>query len=336
MQSYCQSEFPFSRIFISNLSTSLSEVKLFFPSPDTQTILSGEKALCLLSVYFSKINDPFLIFNLNQDKLRKVPTPVLVFQSKSRAPNLSKPFILGQVSKTILIKKHFNRLPFYLIAVFLSTLTLAQLVKLFRDGHISLELFLQFLNKIREKIWQYYYLLKLFLFKLFHKVHGKKIIELLPEKTSIIKDNSSYLIDYVIDVLDGVEVQSLESCRKFIFSMLDYGNLGVLETHKYTYGLKVLRGLRRLFRQYELNPEKAHLLSELEKKISFSENYVKNSGELFRKLAKVFKEKTTVYTKCLHEHSQLEEVDDLVFDKIQELFEKFIEFSLRYKINLDE
>ena len=44
----------------------------------------------------------------------------------------------------------------------------------------------------------------------------------------------------------------------------------------------------------------------------------------------------TVYTKCLHEHSQLEEVDDLVFDKIQELFEKFIEFSLRYKINLDE
>jgi hypothetical protein len=316
-------------------------VKLFSPSPSSKTILSGKKALHLLSVYFGHVTNPYLLFDLNPDKLHKFPNPSLFFQSQSKALDLSKPFILSQVSNTsnnVLIKKNLERFPFYfyLIAGFLSILTVAQLLMLFRDGHISLKLFLQFLNKIREKILQYYYLLKLFLFKLFHKVRGEKIIELLPEKTSIIKDHSSHLIDYVIDVLDGVQVQSLESCRKFIFSMLDYGNLGVLETNKYTYGLKVLRRLRRLFRQYELNPEKAHLLPELEKKISFSENYVKNSGQLFRKYAKVFKEKTIVYTKCLHEHSQLEEVDDLVFDKIQELFEKFIEFSLRYKINLDE
>ena len=198
---------------------------------------------------------------------------------------------------------------------------------------------MQLLNKIREKIWQYYHILKVFLFKLFHKVHLKKIIEVFPEKPelpSIINDNSPYLIDEAKDVRGTLDLNSADSCREFIFSILDYGHLGVLETTNYKYCLKVLRGLRRLFRQYELNPEKAHLLSELEKKINFSQNYLKNSGEIFRKIAKVFRKKTVLYQACLDQHPELEEVEDLVFDKIQELFEKFIEFSLRYNINLDQ
>ena len=133
MQRSLQSEFPLSRIFI---SSSFSEVKLFSPSPATKTILSGKEALHFISVYFNYINNPYLFFSLNPDKLREIPTPALVFQSKSKLPNLSKPLILGQVSNVsnnILIKKHLDNLPFYLIAGFLSILTLVQIWKLYRS-----------------------------------------------------------------------------------------------------------------------------------------------------------------------------------------------------------
>jgi hypothetical protein len=334
--------FPILHFRLNSALPQISPSILSF-SPQQLLLISRNLLYLKNEAEIAALSNFFLYGHLKVNQPLVYPVKSMIDMVRESSPKLSEGIkIVTQISPySVLPKINIQLVILYSSAIILAFWTISKLLWLFRNGYLTRKQLYLLLSQIKNRIFNFFQFLYLFLSRLLHRLKTTKTgIGSLPEKIvskAIDVDSSLPLpIDFLTEV-QGIlnDINDTEKCKLFIAEMMQFGENGVVQVNEYKYTLKVLRSLRKMFREYEADG-KTELISEVAERIILSKNTLKSLATSIQRIARVFRRKTELYTSCLDLHEELEALDDALFDRIQEIFKIFISFCKKYGIELNE